>query len=311
MKLLIAYDGSSYADAALDDLKRAGLPAEVEATVLSVADVWTPPAPELGSPVGPEWAVTAAKKARAQAMRAVEEARAIAMKAGQRLRTDFPAWQVQAEAHGDSLAWAIIKKAEAWPADLVVVGPRGRTALQRMLLGSVSQKVVTEAPCSVRVARKRLQADRTSLRLAVGLDGSADSDIAVQTVSTRQWPAGTEVCLMTFADYKMLTAIAAHHHPARQWIKEGDASEWSWIDRMTAAAAEKLKAAGLTVSTLVQEGDPKELLVTEAENWAADCIFVGARGHHGGLESFLLGSAATAVATKAHCTVEVVRPPRS
>jgi hypothetical protein len=43
MKVLIAYDGSSYADAALDDLRRAGLPREGEALVVSVGDVLVTP----------------------------------------------------------------------------------------------------------------------------------------------------------------------------------------------------------------------------------------------------------------------------
>ena len=43
MRILIAYDGSSGADAALFDLQRAGLPQEAEALVISVADVWTFP----------------------------------------------------------------------------------------------------------------------------------------------------------------------------------------------------------------------------------------------------------------------------
>lgn len=46
MKILIAYDGSSHAEAALDDLARAGLPEEAEAPVLSVADVWAWPSPK-------------------------------------------------------------------------------------------------------------------------------------------------------------------------------------------------------------------------------------------------------------------------
>ena len=41
-KILIAYDGSASADAALEDLRRAGLPDELDATVLSVAEVWLP-----------------------------------------------------------------------------------------------------------------------------------------------------------------------------------------------------------------------------------------------------------------------------
>ena len=42
MKLLIAYDGSTSADTALDDLLRAGLPAEAQATVIGVADIFMP-----------------------------------------------------------------------------------------------------------------------------------------------------------------------------------------------------------------------------------------------------------------------------
>jgi hypothetical protein len=38
LKALIAYDGSACAGSALDDLKRAGLPGEVEATVVTVAE---------------------------------------------------------------------------------------------------------------------------------------------------------------------------------------------------------------------------------------------------------------------------------
>jgi hypothetical protein len=44
-KLLIAYDGSECAEAALDDLSRAGLPLDVEAQILSVAEFWLPPPP--------------------------------------------------------------------------------------------------------------------------------------------------------------------------------------------------------------------------------------------------------------------------
>ena len=43
MKILIAYDGSNCAEAALDDLVRAGLPATGEFSVMSVAEVWRAP----------------------------------------------------------------------------------------------------------------------------------------------------------------------------------------------------------------------------------------------------------------------------
>lgn len=43
MKILIAYDGSESADAALADLKRAGLDIEADVLVMCVADVFVPP----------------------------------------------------------------------------------------------------------------------------------------------------------------------------------------------------------------------------------------------------------------------------
>lgn len=42
-KVLIGYDGSSFADSAIDDLKKAGLPDKVETVILTVAEVWLPP----------------------------------------------------------------------------------------------------------------------------------------------------------------------------------------------------------------------------------------------------------------------------
>jgi len=305
MRILIAYDGSSHAKAVLEDLKWAGLPPKVEAVVLTAADVWLLPEPKPASPSVPASVIAAAEKSRRQAQQAVRAAEILAEAACQQLRADFPDWQVRAEAPADSPAWAIIKKCEAWPADLVVVGSRGLSNLESLILGSVSQKVVTEVGCSVRVVRP--QARREPLCLLVGLDGSPGADAAIRTVAERRWPAGVQIHLVTVADPRMLTAIAAPDHPARQWLQAGDENEWAWLHRMSEAAAGKLEAAGLKVSTLIASGDPKQILVEEAEACDADCIFVGARGHRG-LQRLLLGSVATAVAARAGCTVEVVRP---
>ena len=72
-------------------------------------------------------------------------------------------------------------------------------------------------------------------------------------------------------------------------------------------AAKILSDAGLAVETQLLKGDPKHELLTQAEAWEADAIFIGARGlHHGG--RLALGTMASAVAARAHCSVEIVRP---
>jgi universal stress protein A len=47
----------------------------------------------------------------------------------------------------------ILRAAEEWPADLIILGSHGRTGVSRWLLGSVAEHVVRHARCSVEVAR--------------------------------------------------------------------------------------------------------------------------------------------------------------
>ncbi len=52
---------------------------------------------------------------------------------------------------------AILAEADAWHADLIVVGSHGKGSLERVLLGSVSTAVTARARCSVEVVRGRRQ----------------------------------------------------------------------------------------------------------------------------------------------------------
>ena len=54
---------------------------------------------------------------------------------------------------GDDVALEITDFARAHDVDLIVVGSRGRSRLPGLLLGSVSQKLASHAPCSVLIAR--------------------------------------------------------------------------------------------------------------------------------------------------------------
>lgn len=57
---------------------------------------------------------------------------------------------------------AILEEAKNWNADLIVVGSHGRRGFKRLLLGSVSEAVAMNAPCSVVVVRDIARASRRS-----------------------------------------------------------------------------------------------------------------------------------------------------
>ncbi|MCG3159099.1 MAG: hypothetical protein JMDDDDMK_00075 [Acidobacteria bacterium] len=287
MKILVAYDGSECADAALDDLRRAGLPANAQIKVLSVLENWLPPPSglELVEHIGRD-----------------EEFLALSRRGGLRLGSMEPGWDVKSELGAGSPATVIIEKADEWGADLIVVGSHGRTALGQFFFGSVSQRVLHEAHCSVRVARGRVEEPDTPVRLIVGVDGSKGAEAAVATVAARKWPAGSEVRIVN-ATWAMPQLTSQHMvGPITQWITE----EKARVQKMIDEAVSRLNAAGLKTAVVVKEEDPKRLLVAEAESWGADCIFAGAKGM-GRLERFLIGSVSSAVAARAHCSVEVAR----
>jgi nucleotide-binding universal stress UspA family protein len=57
--------------------------------------------------------------------------------------------QAEALVEDGSPAHRLIEAAADWDADLIVVGSRGETGLERLLVGSVSRAVLYHAPCSV------------------------------------------------------------------------------------------------------------------------------------------------------------------
>ena len=286
-KLLIAYDGSDCSDAALDHLGRAGLPMALEVVVLTVANIIVPPSDEsLHADDEPAIRIPEFERhAQVHAQEVVKDARALAERGAQRVKADFPDWDVRAEVICDSPAWAVVKMADRDNPGLIVVGSHGHSLTRgRFILGSVSQRVLYEAPCSVRVGRCSDVHRKGPARIVVGFNGSADSDLAVAAVASRTWPEGSEARVITAQDQS---------GPVRQDV-----------------AAEKLRAAGLKTSEVTKEGDPVHVLITEAEAWDADSIFVGTRDIHG-FQHLLHGSVSAAIAARAHCSVEVVRAVRS
>ena len=311
MKILIGYDGSECADAALDDLTQAGLPETGEAHILSVAEVWLPPPPpssyEILEEARQAQSPAALQRAFARGCAAAKEALALAEQARERVQAKFPNWNVSADSSCGSPAWEVVAKADEWKPDLILVGSHGRTALGRFVLGSVSQRILTEARCSVRIARGRVEEPNSPVRIIVGTDGSPASEQALRSVAGRKWPAQSEVKVVLVDDPLAPAFLGKIVPPLEKMIEEDRREERAWVERISKRSLDILRAADIKVSCVVREGDPKRELCDAAEEWGADCIFVGSAGFSNRLERFVLGSVSAAVAARAHCSVEVVR----
>jgi nucleotide-binding universal stress UspA family protein len=311
MKILIGYDGSDCAEAALDDLQRAGLPSAAEALVLSVTEVSLPPPPpssyEILEQARALQVPADIPRVYAKGSPAIQEAQSLSDRAADRLRANFPGWEITAEASVGSPAWELVSKADGWKPDLIVVGSHGHSALGRFVLGSVSQRVLTEARCSVRVARGRLEEPDTPVRVVVGVDGSAGSEAAVREVASRLWPLRSEVRVIAVNDPLTLTLIGQLIPPIAKTVEESNQADRDALKKTLENSSQRLRQSELKVSTEIREGNPKRALSEAAEGWGADCIFVGSVGFSNRIERFVLGSVSAAVAARAHCSVEVVR----
>ena len=122
MKILVAYDGSEHSEAAVEDLKHAGLPAEANVLVMSLADVFVPPPlDEEADNAVPEYEPEGIKHAHERAQRKLDQAEGLAKQASEQIRSLFPTWHVRHEAQADSPAWGILRTADQWKPDLIVM----------------------------------------------------------------------------------------------------------------------------------------------------------------------------------------------
>lgn len=308
MKILIGYDGSKAADEAIEDLRKAGLPAKAQAFILTSVPPLLPLDFLGGDPTGSSLYSTSYVETAELSVDLKARAKTQSEKAARALRKLMPGWTVTSGTCEDVPSHGILEKADAWKPDLIVVGSHGWSEFGNLLLGSVADQVLRHSHADVRVARKPARRRSGLTRLLIGFDGSPHAEATIAEVASRDWPKGTRV------DILAASVMRQRLDELGQAIKKAlnpnasDADAWPWMERALDKAVTRLNKAGLKATAMITVDDPRKALVEAAKETGADCIFLGSRGLSG-VKRFLLGSVSAAVAAHAPCSVEIIHAP--
>jgi nucleotide-binding universal stress UspA family protein len=202
---------------------------------------------------------------------------------------------------GDPYA-VIVKKAEQIGASLLVIGGSGATGLKRVFLGSVAEKVVRNAHCSVLVARK---VSDGSLVLAA-TDLSDPSLPAVQAAAGEAKARKMPLVVMYDIDRwrSLVSGLALFGAvpvaPSEAMLAEQKVA----LTRIVQTQLDRLDVTATVEVTT--EANPAAAIVRMADNKHAELLVLASRGRTG-LERLALGSVAEEVLRYAHCSVLVVR----
>jgi nucleotide-binding universal stress UspA family protein len=145
MKILLAIDKSKYSEAAIEEVAKRAWPAGSTLRVLSVVEPLPVPASELW--YDNRGSLDAAEREMRKNLTELTRTSAAELR-----RRNLKVESAVRDGHPRT---TIVDEARKWRADLIVMGSHGRTGLTRLLLGSVAQYVVSHAPCSVEVVRRK------------------------------------------------------------------------------------------------------------------------------------------------------------
>lgn len=197
--------------------------------------------------------------------------------------------------------------------DLTVIGTKGRGAIGASGLGPVAGRVAEHAMAPVLIARELRSED--SIRVLVAVDGSAASLHAVETLRSLFDLRSAEVCLMHVAETPWIEAV-----PDEDWVtySEEDKAHTDIgaleremnreADAIVEQARDLFRSQRISLTIRIDEGDPANEIISEAERGQYDLVVVGATGVRD-LKHSMLGSVSSKIAWNAPCSVLIVREP--
>lgn len=265
-KLLLSTDGSEFSEGAVRESINVAKKCSSKLYVISVIET---------NPEFETLALEIIEKAEKETRQHLESVKGRASKEG-------VACEIIAH-RGEEPYQYIVDEAAKNNVDMIIMGRRGRTGLKRLMMGSVTAKVICHAPCNVLVVPRAARIELKNILIAI--DGSKYSDVVA-----------SEAIAIARQTNALIFAICVASTEAD--MKEAEEN----VDKVKLMAEKE----GLKVDRICEKGRPYEVIVNKAKEKNVDLIVLGSHGRTG-LKRLLMGSVTERVIGHADCAVLVVK----
>lgn len=222
-----------------------------------------------------------------------------------RNRLEYPGELIQIYQGSGDVAGTIVDAAMAEAADLIVMTTHGYSGLTRWILGSVTERVLREAPCPVLAVRT----EAALRQVVITLDGSLLSEQALAPGLAVARALGGAVTLVRVDQEADLSAVEMSllemsgsglgRHLATEECRAGYYLE---------CLAEKYNSPDLPVATALLNGLPAQAILEYVDGHDVDLVVMATHGYTG-LRRWVYGSVTEKVLRGLGCALLVVRPP--
>jgi len=185
---------------------------------------------------------------------------------------------------GDSASRLIVEEAAQNKIDMIAVGRRGRSGLEKVLLGSAAAKVIGHAPCKVLVVPRAARIGYKNILVAT--DG-------VEHASTAGTTEAIEIAKRTGSRLIVISVVPSEDQKEKARENAGD-------------IALAVKHVGVHAEKIALIGKLHEVIAETTKRMGADLIVMGAYGKTG-IKKLLMGSTTEKVIGMSGCAVLVAK----
>lgn len=283
MKVLLAIDKSFHAEQAGRALCQCFTGAEVE--VLHVLDLEATPHPHLSAALIDWYHKKIRSLLETEANQFLPKVQALLSTSCRNVRVSIREGRA---------AEVILQTAASSRHDLIVLGSRGLSEIQSLLLGSVSYRVAHESICPVLIIKRELPVIR---KILLAVDRSQGADRAVEFLAEKSLVPPCLVLALTVSPSRLFAELLPES--SRRHAQESASAYLSEVEC-------RLATRGFAVEPRIVEGDPAAEILLHAEAEGIDLIVMGARGIHGLAKRWLLGNVSRKVLVHATKSVLIV-----